>query len=308
MAVQVKSPTLESLIDPAAQLTRLAGGFDFTEGPVWNPAEAALYFSDIPADTRYRWTEAGGTEAVMRPAFKGNGMVYDADGNLIVCEHVSSSVARFCPNGRREVLAYHHRGQYLNSPNDVVTRGADGSIYFTDPEYGRRSERMGTRRDSELGFRGVYRIPKNGGEAELLVAEGEFDQPNGLCFSPDERILYVDDTVRREVKAFDVAADGSLSNRRLLFGPVGTGEGPRGAPDGMKCDERGDVWVTGPGGVWIISPEGEHLGVIEAPESVANLAWGGPGWRRLFLTASTTIHAIDTRIASAPLPYHRGGG
>jgi gluconolactonase len=307
MAVQVKSPALEAVIDPLAELTRVADGFQFTEGPVWNAAEEALYFSDIPADTRWRWSAERGAEVVMRPAFKGNGMVYDAGGQLVVCEHVSSSVARFTPDGRREVLAFHHRGRYLNSPNDVAIRARDGFVYFTDPMYGRMSNRMGSQRESELGFRGVYRVPAEGGdgEAELLVAEDEFDQPNGLCFSPDQGVLYVDDTRRREVKAFDVAPDGRLSNGRVLLGGIGEGEGARGAPDGVKCDERGNVWVTGPGGVWVVSPQGEHLGVLETPESTANLAWGGPGWRTLYLATSTSIHRVETRVAAAPLPHHR---
>ncbi|MBO0682234.1 MAG: SMP-30/gluconolactonase/LRE family protein [Candidatus Dormibacteraeota bacterium] len=306
MAVQVNSPGMEELVDPAAQLIQVADGFLFTEGPVWNAAEQALYFSDIPGDARYRWSEAGGVQVVMRPDFKANGLVYDAQGRLIACEHVSSSVARFDRDGRREVLAFHHQGKYLNSPNDVVTRSSDGAIYFTDPGYGRMNSRMGSQRESELGFQGVYRIPaEGGGEAELLVAEDEFDSPNGLCFSPDERILYVDDTRRREVKAFDVAADGSLSRPRVLLGGIGSGEGARGAPDGMKCDEQGNVWVTGPGGVWVISPQGEHLGVIETPESTANLAWGGPGWHSLFFTSSTAVHRLETKVGAAPLPYHR---
>ncbi|MBO0686555.1 MAG: SMP-30/gluconolactonase/LRE family protein, partial [Candidatus Dormibacteraeota bacterium] len=172
--------------------------------------------------------------------------------------------------------------------------------------YGRMNSRMGSQRESELGFQGVYRIQaEGGGEAELLVAEGEFDSPNGLCFSPDESILYVDDTRRREVKAFDVAADGTLSGARVLLGGIGSGEGARGAPDGMKCDEQGNVWVTGPGGVWVISPQGAHLGVIETPESTANLAWGGPAWRSLFFTSSTAVHRLETKVAAAPLPYHR---
>lgn len=293
---------LEELIDPDAELRQLGSGFQFTEGPAWSKAGGFLVFSDIPADARWRWSEERGMELIAHPTFKGNGMVYEPDGSLLVCEHVSSCVVRLKPSGERQLVAFHYRGTYLNSPNDVVTR-SDGSIYFSDPTYGRFPGRVGVGREPELDFRGVYRVPPGGGDLELVVAKDEFEQPNGLAFSPDESLLYVDD--RNGIKAFDVAPDGSLSGARVFCDDMGSGEHPgRGNPDGMKVDERGNVWCTGRGGVWVIAPDGELLGILETPEVTANLAWGGPSFRWLFLMSSTTVHMIETRVASAPLPFH----
>jgi gluconolactonase len=283
------------------EVERLATGFGFTEGPIWNAAGEFLLFSDMPGDVRRRWSEASGVSEVMRPANKCNGMVYDAGGSLLVCEHSTSALVRERADGTRETVASHFRGKELNSPNDVVTR-SDGAIYFTDPWYGRRHPH-GLERERELGFQGVYRIPR-GGELELVVAEDEFSMPNGLCFSPDESRLYVDDTPNALIRVYDVEADGSLSGGRVFRDGIGSGDADSGVVDGMKCDERGNVWVTGPDGVWIFDPTGERIGVIEVPEIVANLAWGGPDWRTLFLTASTSVYRIRTNVASARLPYH----
>jgi gluconolactonase len=225
------------------------------------------------------------------------------------------------PDGARDLVAFHYGGRYLNSPNDIVTRRADGSIYFTDPDYGRWNDWIGQERSRELGFRGIYRAPHAGdGEAQLLVAEDEFDQPNGLCFSPDEAILYVNDSGRAHVKAFDVAVDGTLGNGRVFFEGIGLSFSEEdsdaikeakhqevhdaGAVDGMKCDERGNVWVTGPGGVWVISPAAQKLGVIRAPEVVGNLTWGGEDLHTLFLMTSTTAHSLRTLVGPAPLVQH----
>jgi gluconolactonase len=292
---------LHELVDPGAAVERIATGFGFTEGPIWNAAEELLLFSDMPNDVRRSWSESGGVAEVMRPANKCNGMVYDAGGNLLVCEHSTSALVRERPDGTREALATHFRGRELNSPNDVVTR-SDGTIYFSDPWYGRMHPH-GVERARELGFQGVYRIPP-GGELELLVAEDEFEMPNGLCFSPDESLMYVDDTPNALIRVYDVAADGSLADGRVFRDGIGSGTPDAGVVDGMKCDERGNVWVTGPDGVWVINPAGEHIGVIEVPETVANLAWGGADWRTLYLTASTSVYRIRTRVASARLPYH----
>jgi gluconolactonase len=298
----VKSGELLELVDEDARVERLATGFKFTEGPIWNAAGGFLLFSDMPGDVRRRWSEADGVSEVMNPANKCNGMVYDAEGRLLVCEHATSSLVRESADGEREAIATHYRGKELNSPNDVITR-SDGTIYFSDPWYGRMPV-FGVERERELGFQGVYRIPPGGGDVELVVGEDEFEMPNGLCFSPDEALLYVNDTPNARIRVYDVEDDGSLSNGRLFLGDIGDGEVDNGAPDGMKCDERGNIWVTGPGGVWVISPAGEHLGVIEVPEVVGNLAWGGAGWRTLFIPSSTSVYSIETKVASARLPYH----
>lgn len=295
---------MEALIDPAEALTQLADGFWFTEGPTWSGARAELVFSDIPNDKRWRWTERGGLELLEHPNFKGNGLVFEDDGSLLVCEQVSSCVVRVRPDGVRELVAFHYEGSYLNSPNDIVVR-SDGSIYFTDPSYGRWHGPFGCGREPELDFQGVFRVARDGSDLTLVSARDEFQQPNGLCFSPDESILYVNDSPVGEVKAFDVAADGSLGNPRLLFSGIGDGTIEGGTPDGMKCDEHGNVWCTGPGGVWVIDPGGEQLGLVEVPEVVGNLVWGGADLRTLYLTASDKLYSIRTRVAAAPLPSNR---
>jgi gluconolactonase len=303
MGVIANSDKLFDLVAEDAEVERLATGFTFTEGPVWHPTGRYLLFSDMPADVRRRWSEAEGVVEVMRPSNKCNGMTYDADLNLLVCEHATSSVVREYPDGRRETIASRFRGKELNSPNDIVVR-SDGSIYFTDPWYGRMPV-FGVERERELGFQGVYRIPPGGGELELVVAEDEFEMPNGLCFSPDESLLYINDSPRAHIKVFEVGADGSLSSGRLFFADIGSGAIEEGIPDGMKCDERGNIWVTGPKGVWVISAQGEHLGVIEVPENVGNLAWGGPDWRWLFLPASTSLYRVRTKVGPRREPYMR---
>lgn len=231
-------------------------------------------------------------------------MALDIEGSLVVCESVTSCPVRFRPGGVRELLAFHHGGRYLNSPNDVVVRSSDGGIYFTDPDYGRWNDWIGQERGRDLDFRGLYRVPHAGGDVELLLDEGEFDQPNGLCFSPDETVLYVNDSARCHVKAFDVAPDGAVANSRVLHAGIGIGTGePRlGNVDGMECDELGNVWVTGTGGVWVLSPAGERVGVIRAPEVVGSLCWGGADMHSLFLMTSTTVHVVETIVAPAPLP------
>ena len=189
-------------------------------------------------------------------------MTYDADLNLIVCEHATSLLIREKPDGTREVLASHFEGKELNSPNDVCVR-SDGSIYFTDPYYG-RVPRFGVERPRELGFQAVYRMAPDGGGPQLLVDRDLFEQPNGLCLSPDEKLLYVNDSAKKLIRVFNVARDGSLSGERLFASEIQSSS-QSGGPDGMKCDERGNVWVTGPGGVWVYAPSGELIGKSAHP-------------------------------------------
>jgi gluconolactonase len=295
--------TLDALVDPQAELEQLADGFWFTEGPTWNHPTQELVFSDIPGDKRWRWTEQDGLTQLMHPTFKGNGLVFEDDGSLLVCEQVTSCVIRVRPDGVRELVAYHLDGKYLNSPNDIVTR-SDGGIYFTDPNYGRWAGPFGSGRENELDFQGVFRVERDGSGLRNLVDRAEFEQPNGLCFSPDEAILYVNDSPVGEIKAFDVAPDGSLSDPRLFFRGIGDGTIEGGTPDGMKCDEHGNVWCTGPGGVWVIDPAGRQIGLLEVPEVVGNLVWGGPDLRSLFLTASDKLYVVRTLVAAATLPNH----
>jgi gluconolactonase len=303
VAVDVKSEKLLDLVDADVEVEQLGTGFTFTEGPIWNPEERHLLFSDMPGDVRRRWSENEGVVEVMRPSNKCNGMTYEADLALLVCEHVTSWLVRERKGGGRETIASHFRGKELNSPNDVTVR-SDGSIYFSDPWYGRMPG-FGLERERELGFQGVYRLPPGGGELELLVAEDEFEQPNGLCFSPDESLLYINDTPRAHIKVFDVQADGSIANGRMFFEGVGSGVIEEGIPDGMKCDERGNIWVTGPGGIWVISAAAEHLGVVPFPENTGNLTWGGPDWNWLFVPASTSLYRVTTKVGPRREPYMR---
>jgi gluconolactonase len=240
----------------------------------------------------------------MFPTFKGNGMAYDVEGRLIVCEHVNSEVTRFHDDGWRETVCFHHDGIYLNSPNDLVSRKRDGYIYFTDPDYGRWNDWIGCKRQPLLGYTSVMRVPHDGGPAELVTEPGEFEQPNGLCFSPDESLMYVNDSPRAHIKVFEVGDDGKLHNGRVLAEGIG-GTIAGGSPDGMECDEFGNVWTTGPGGVWVFDPNsGERIGLIETPETCGSLCWGGPDLRTLFLTTSTTLHSMPTLCTSAPLPHY----
>ncbi|MBR0849133.1 isochorismatase family protein [Bradyrhizobium diazoefficiens] len=292
----------ETLIDPYAPVAQIGTGFDFTEGPIWHPVDQHLLFSDMPGDVRRRWDARRGVVEVKRPSNKCNGMTYDAELNLIVCEHATSSLVRERPDGRREVLASHFQGQELNSPNDVCVHSS-GAIYFSDPWYGRMPV-YGVERPRQLGFQGVYRVVP-GGEPKLVVDRNMFDQPNGLCFSPDERQLYVNDTVQALIRVFDVGTDGSLANPRVFASGIRS-ELEAGLPDGMKCDQHGNIWVTAPGGVWVYSPKAELLGKVRVPEMVANLTWGGPDFRTLYLTSTRSVYAIPTRTGPRHEPYMSG--
>jgi gluconolactonase len=219
-----------------------------------------------------------------------------------VCESTTSVVSRFRADGTREVVASYFEARELNSPNDIVTH-SDDSIWFTDPNYGRWNDWIGLERDPELNFQGLFRCNPDGGDLRLVAPRDEFEQCNGLCFSPDESLLYVNDSPRCHIKVFDVAADGSLGPSRLFFENIGTGE-VAATPDGMKCDEHGNVWASGPGGIWVIDPSGTHLGTVPSPEFPGNLCWGGPDLRTLFVCSSKTVFSVRTKVASAPLPCH----
>ncbi len=305
MAHEALEPAFHDLIDANAPVLQLGSGFDFTEGPIWHPVEHYLLFSDMPGDVRRRWDRHGVRE-VVRPSNKGNGMTYDADLNLLVCEHSTSSVVRLRRDGGHEVLASHFEGRELNSPNDLCVH-ADESIYFTDPWYGRMPV-FGVERPRELGFQGVYRV-RPGGGPELLVDRYQFGMPNGLCFAPDGRRLYVNDTEQANIRVFDVEGDGRLNNGRVLASGIRDPLRP-GVPDGMKCDARGNVWVTAPGGVWVYAPDGRRLGSVAVPELVANLHWGGEDWRTLFMCATHGLYSVRTVVGPRNEPFmrHKPGG
>jgi gluconolactonase len=301
MAHDALDASFRRLIDEHAPVRQVGAGFTFTEGPIWHPVDQYLLFSDMPADVRRRLDRSGVRE-VMRPSNKANGLTYDADLNLIACEHATSSLVRIRPDGRREVLASHFDGRELNSPNDLCIR-SDGSIYFSDPWYGRMPV-YGVERARDLGWQGVFRVPPAGGAPQLLVDRYLFSQPNGLCFSPDETRLYVNDTEQANIRVFDLKADGGLGNGRVFASGISDMLKP-GVPDGMKCDTDGNVWVTAPGGLWVYAPDGRHIGKVSIPELAANLHWGGPDWRTLYVCATTSVYAVDVKIGPRNEPFMR---
>ena len=291
MTMRANDDRFWGLVDANAEVEVIGSGFNFTEGPIWHPRDHYLLFSDMPGDVRRRWQDGEVTE-VRRPADKCNGMTYDADLNLIVCEHSTSKVMRERPDGGRETVASHYEGVELNSPNDVVVR-ADGTIYFSDPWYGRMPG-FGLERPRELGWQGVFRVaPGADGATQLCADRDTFDQPNGLCFSPDESLLYINDTTHALVRVYSVNADGSLEGGDVFADGL-SDEDVAGVPDGMKCDEQGNIWVTGPGGVWVFDPDANHLGVVEIDEVVANLHWGGPDFHTLFFASSSSVRSLRT--------------
>ena len=275
---------LAAILPKDGKPERLETGFQFTEGPVWNASEDFLLFSDIPADRIYKWCPGKGVEVFREPSGNSNGLTYDKEDRLLICEHGNRRLSRIGKDGTYTVLAEMFRGKHLNSPNDVVVK-SNGAIYFTDPPYGIEPE------EQELTFQGVYRLDPANKNLTLLV--DDFTKPNGLAFSPDETVLYIGDSSidKRHVRVFDVMSDGALSNGRL-FAEIRS-ELP-GNPDGMKVDVQGNLYVSAAGGIWIFSEEGEHLGIIRTPEIPSNCAWGGDDWSILFITARTSIYRIKT--------------
>jgi len=277
---------LEDLFE-STEMVRIAGGFQFTEGPVWHP-DGYLLFSDIPADTIYRLVPGEMPEVWRRPSGHSNGLTFDRQGRLIACEHGNRRVSRTEADGQVVALAAHYRGKRLNSPNDVVVR-SDGSIYFTDPPYGIRPE------EQELPYNGLYRITPDG---SLTLLDADWGRPNGLAFSPNEKTLYVDDSPRRIIRAYDVAEDGSLHRPRLFADMASKMEG---SPDGMKVDVEGNLYCTGPGALWVYRPDGTLVGQIIGPEKPANVAFGDADRRTLYITARTSVYALRTRIPGMPV-------
>lgn len=287
--VEVRDRAIAQVISASASIERLATGFAWTEGAAWSGPERALVFSDIPNDRLYRWRPDEGIEVVRGPSNMANGNTYDNEWRLVTCEHATSRLTRTGADNQIEVLADRYEGKELNSPNDVVVK-KDGSVYFTDPTYGRQAF-FGRPRPAELPHRGVYKL---GRDNELSLLAPDFDQPNGLCFSPDESILYVNDTERGHIRTFNVRSDGALEKGSLFAKVTGTGDG---SPDGMKTDVDGRVYCTGPGGIHVFNPEGICLGVIHTPEAVANFSWGGEARTDLYICAATSLYRIATSVA-----------
>ena len=308
MAHTAMHPSFNELVDAHAPVIQLGTGFTFTEGPLWNPVDREVLFSDMPADVRRRWTPDGRVTEIARPSNKGNGLTFDADLNLLVCEHATSSVARIGKDGGREVLCSHFQGRELNSPNDICVR-SDGAVYFTDPTYG-RMEHFGVPRPAQMGFQGVYRLPpghRAGDEPQLVVDRYTFTQPNGLCFSPCEQFMWVNDTDQANVRFYDVSGDGSLVNPRMFASGIRDSRLP-GLPDGMKSDRNGNVFVTGPGGVWVYSFQGTLIGQIEVPEQTANIHWGDDDWSTLYICATSSLYALKTKTQGRIEPFMHARG
>jgi len=289
--IEVHDKAFHQIVPETATLEQVAGGFSFTEGPVW--CGDYLLFSDIPQNRIVRWhrlSEGPEVTTFRSPSGNSNGLTLDRSRRLIACEHSTRRVTRTDNDGSITVLAEQYQGKRLNSPNDVVVR-SDGGIYFTDPPYGLTNMNEW----KELPFNGVYCLAPDG---ELVLLADDFDRPNGIAFSPDESILYVNDTARRHIRAFDVKPDGNISNGRTLIEMEGTEPG---APDGMRVDSQGNIYCTGPGGFWIIEPGGKSLGRITPPELPANLTWGDADWKSLYLTARSSVYHLRLNIPGVPV-------
>jgi sugar lactone lactonase YvrE len=278
MEVRMRLKSLVESGDPQ----RIASGFQFTEGPIWHP-DGYLLFSDIHANHIHKWQPDGTVSIWRADSGNSNGLTFDRAGQLIACEHGNRRVSRTQAGGDAITLAGEYGGRRLNSPNDVVVK-SDGTIYFTDPPYGIKPEQQ------EQPHNGVYRILPDG--RIELVAE-DFQRPNGLAFSPDESILYIDDSAHRHVRAFDVRPDGTLDNGRIF---ADMDHPQPGSPDGMKLDVLGNLYVTGATGVWVFEPDGTHLGVIATPERPTNCAWGDADRRTLYITAQTSLYRVRTHV------------
>jgi gluconolactonase len=277
--VQQADEAFRKIVPPDAKVEQVATGFQFTEGPTWD-GQGAVYFSDIPADTIHKLTEAGDASVFLKPSGKSNGLMFDKDGTLIACRHWERDVARIAPDGQVTVLADAYDGKKLNSPNDcVIAQG--GAIYFTDPGYGLEQ------RPREQDVEAVYRISPDGALTRVV---DDMTRPNGIFISPDGKTLYVADSQEKKIRAYALREDGSATDGRDLISVAA--EEP-GTADGMTLDADGNIYSTGGGGVWVISPEGEHLGTIPVPEVPANCTFGGADRNVLYITARTSVYRVE---------------
>lgn len=287
--LQALSPQFWELVDHDSRLETVATGFGFTEGPMWDDA-GFLYVSDETINKIFRVFPDGKKEEVIALG-DPDGNTFDRQHRLIDCASVLRAIIAVTPDGKYKILADRFDGKKLNSPNDVII-GPDGAIYFTDPTLD-----LVAGEKQEIPYQGVYRLDDKGG-VRLLTKD--LTQPNGLAFSPDGKRLYVDDSEKRNIRVYDVAADGSLTNGRTFGDEPGAKHD--GVPDGIKVDKQGNLFVTGPKGIWVWDPQGHHLGTIALPEQPANLAWGDKDYRTLYFTATTSVYRLRMR-AEGFVPY-----
>jgi gluconolactonase len=291
--IEVVSPKLERIVSRDQEIEELGRGFSVAEGPLWWREEGYLLFNEVRGNRRRKWSPTDGVTLLQEPSNNANGLTRDSKGRLLLCEGGANRVTRVEPDGEITVVANNYQGKRLNRPNDVVVK-SDGGIYFTDP--GAPDPEL------PLDFAGVYRVSPDLGTITLLVRDLVF--PNGLAFSPDESVLYVDDYRVGHIRAFDVLPNGmlSLASDRVFCElreprPIG----PDG-PDGMKVDVEGNVYCTGPGGVWVIDESGEHLGTVLTGVQTTNVGWGGDNWKTLFITTVDALYRIQLKIAGIPAP------
>ena len=288
--LHAESNALWNLLDRDAKLTKIGSGFGFTEGPVWDP-KGFLYVSDEEQNKIYRLTLGGRKEELISLG-DPDGNTYDRAHRLIDCASVLRAIIAITPDGHYKVLAEKFEGKRLNSPNDVII-GPDGAIYFTDPTLDLvKGEKQ------EIALQGVYRLSAKG---DLRLLTKDLTQPNGLAFSPDGKHFYVDDSEQRNIRVYDVTADGNLANGRIFGEEKGKDE-HEGVPDGIKVDMRGNLFVTGPKGIWVWDSQGHHLGTIEMPEQPANLTWGDKDYGTLYITATTSVYRLRTKVRGF-VPY-----
>jgi len=287
--LQSLSPKFWDLIDRNAKLQTIATGFGFTEGPMWDPA-GFLYVSDETLNKIFRVSPDGKKEEVIALG-DPDGNTFDRQHRLIDCASVLRAIIAITPEGRYTVLADHYEGKKFNSPNDVIV-GPDGALYFTDPTLD-----LVAGEKQEIPFQGVYRLDDKG---SVQLMTNDLTQPNGLAFSPDGKHFYIDDSAQKNIRVYDVAADGSLTNGRIFGEELGGKH--EGVPDGIKVDKDGNLFVTGPKGIWVWDAKGNHLGTIAMPEQPANLAWGDKDYRTLYITATTSVYRLETKTAGF-IPY-----